>query len=143
VVTAGAPTRGRTRARGRARALYALLVPADRARAVTVLLVLDTAAVFSTALGEVPFDAVPATHAGARCALYVPDDDTVRPDNPRAAVLAARLGLHDRAVQARLRGDVLVTGLHPDHDKDQDVPADVITLATRHLGPVHGPTPRR
>jgi hypothetical protein len=131
-VTQTLPTAAR-----RAAVLRALLVPADLARPAAVVLVADTARAFSWALGDVLFDSVNAVHAGHRFAIYLPDDPTNRPDNPRAAVLAARLGLHDRDVQARLRGDVLLTGLHPDHDDDHDVPPAVLD-AVRHIGPLQG-----
>jgi hypothetical protein len=138
-VTAPSATHGRT-GRGTP-SMNAILIPAEPNRPVTLLLLPDTAAAFSAALGDVLLDAVPAMHAGQRCALYFADDTVTRPDNPRAAVLAARLGLHDRAVQACLRGDVLVTGLAPDRDDDQDVPELVVAIAVRHIGPLAGSTP--
>jgi hypothetical protein len=122
--------------------LRALLIPADPARPVGTISVADTAVAFSHALGDVLLDTITAEDAGHRYAIYLPDDPSGQPDNPRAAVLAARLGLHGRDVQGRLRGDVLVTGLHPDRDDDQDVPPPVLDAVRRgHLSGVFPAVP--
>lgn len=118
--------------------LRVLLIPADPARPTAVTVLPDTAAAFSNALGGVLLDTIAASHAGHRYSLYLPDDPTTCPDNPRAAALAARLGLHDRDVQARLRGDVLIAGLHDHGDDDQDVPTALLAAA-RRLWPVPEP----
>jgi hypothetical protein len=49
------------------------------------------------------------------------------PDNPAAAVLAARLGLTDWQDQTRLRGPILVLGL--DGARDISVPQSLLTAA--------------
>lgn len=122
--------------------LRALLIPADAARPAAVILLPDTAAAFSQAIGDVLLDAIPAGHGGRRYCIYLPDDEPgPGPDNPRAAALAARLGLHDRQLQAGLRGDILLTGLRGHDDTDQDVPAAVLAAA-RRLWPVAEPDTR-
>ena len=51
-------------------------------------------------------------------------------DNPRFTALAARLGVYERAVQSRLRGDVLVLGCAAG-PRDDDVPPQVIEACAR------------
>ena len=53
--------------------------------------------------------------------------DVVLPDNPRAAVLAARLGFTARDVQRRLRGDVVVVGVSAAGTREVDVPDGVVS----------------
>lgn len=101
----------------------------------------DTAKAFSQAIGDVLLDAIPADHGGRRYCVYLCDEPSSCPDNPRAAALAARLGLHDRQLQARLRGDILLTGLRDHTDNDQDVPPTLL-LAARRLWPVVEPDTR-
>ncbi|HEY6798478.1 MAG TPA: hypothetical protein VI248_27690 [Kineosporiaceae bacterium] len=59
--------------------------------------------------------------------IYAPD--SASSDNPRAAVLAARLGYHGRDIQRRLRGDILVAGLEPGGLRHSHVPVGVIAAA--------------
>jgi len=119
------------RVRGRG-TLRGLLVPADESRPVHVIVLRDTAAAFSQVLdGSLLDNTVTGLHAGRRFSFYLQDRIAQRPDNPRVAALAARLGLHDRDVQAHLRGDVLVTGLRSGSDDDCDVPAPVLASADR------------
>jgi hypothetical protein len=112
--------------------LRGLLVPADESRPAQVIVLRDTAAAFSQVLdGSLLDDTVTGWHTGRRFSFSLQEQLARRADNPRAAALAARLGLHDREVQAHLRGDVLVTGLRPDSDDDCDVPAPVLASAER------------
>jgi hypothetical protein len=115
--------------------LAALVVPASAAAPVRVVRVPDSsAAIAADLLADEPITCHLPDSSGEQAGIYLAADAQQRPDNPRAAVLAARLGLDaDRAVMARLRGDILITGLNASSSADQDVPATVTDLATRHL----------
>ena len=125
----------------RVRRLRALLIPADPSRPLALLPVADTAAAISDAIGGgLIDDTITGTHGGHGFTLYLGEDTVPVPDNPRAAVLAARLGLHERAIQARLRGDVLIAGLGA--GSDHDLP-DPVLQAVAACGVLGVPQPRR
>ncbi|HET9654826.1 MAG TPA: hypothetical protein VFP72_05700 [Kineosporiaceae bacterium] len=121
--------------------LAVLLVPASVSVPVQVVHVPDSAAAIAAAIGadllaDEPITCPLPDSSGEQAGIYLAADAPLRPDNPRAAVLAARLGLDtDRTVMARLRGDILITGLNADSCADHDVPATVTDLAARHLRP--------
>lgn len=121
------------RSTGVAATVRALLVPADLQTTVRVITVKNSAVANSEAIGGgLIDDSVTGDYRGTRFALYRCEDRADQQDNPRAAVLAARLGLTDRALLASMRGDVLVTGLARLSNDDVDVPAQVVELQ-RHL----------
>jgi hypothetical protein len=120
--------------------LRVLLVPADPARQVGVITVACSAAGLSAAIGGHLIDdgAIGVLPGGVEFALYPADCACDLPDNPRAAVLLARLWLEpDRSLMARLRGDVLVTGLRRGFT-DTHVPDQVIAVTghLQHEGPL-------
>ena len=105
--------------------LIALLMPADAGAPCRIVSVRNRAAAISEAIGGGLIDDVLiGGTTGGMYVLYAGDEDSdeqiVRPDNPRAAVQAARLGHHGREVQRRLRGTVLATGLHATGTGDTD-----------------------
>jgi len=114
--------------------LQALLVPADTTRPVAVIHVPNCSANISEAIGAHLLDdsTVGTLATGLRFTLYAclqPAPATL-PENPRAAALAASLGVDtDQTFQARMRGDVLVTGLASRCDDDRDVPHQIVHLA--------------
>jgi hypothetical protein len=124
---AGTGTRG-------VRILQALLVPADATRPVAVIHVPNCSANISEAIGAHLLDdsTVGTLATGPRFTIYTclqPAPATL-PNNPRAAALAASLGLDtDQTFLARMRGDVLVTGLAARCDDDRDVPHQIVDLA--------------
>ena len=75
---------------------------------------------FLDARGELP--------SGEGCWLYANLDTGGLDDNPRAAYLAARAGLHNRDIQKQLRGLVLVTGVQTRCDDDANVPTRIRRL---------------
>jgi hypothetical protein len=114
------------------RVFRALLIPADAGSPLGVVMVRDSTVAISDLLGGGLVDDPPLIgfHGTDRYALYLDINRAGAPDNPRAALLAALLGMHQRAVRAALRGAVLVTGMRPDVDEDVDVPAEVVDLVT-------------
>lgn len=117
-----------------ARTVRALLVPADGADPVEVVTVADSAQAISDTLGGCLLDdsTIGSLPHGGLFTVYLTDGASTLADNPRAAALAARLGLMGRRLQqARLRGPVLVAGLDPATGGDLDVPAGVLTAARR------------
>lgn len=113
--------------------IKALLVPADQRMTVRVITIKNSAVAISEAIGGgLIDDSATGTYNGSRFAVYQNECRDGLPDNPRAAVLAVRLGLVGRAFLADLRGDLLVTGLESLTNDDQDVPAQIADLQ-RHL----------
>jgi hypothetical protein len=114
------------------RMVSGLLVPADRDRPVVLLDLEDSSRLFSDVLGGGLLDdsTTTCTRSGDLVAVYLTMGRLCLPGNPRAAVLAARLGLHERGFLAALRGDMLLTGLDA-MGADIDVPLDVLHQATR------------
>jgi hypothetical protein len=116
------------------RTLRVLLIPADTTREVEVVNVADRAGAIAdligvTLLADEPIRANLTGPGGQVVGLYLANDPFALPDNPRAAVLAARLGLDvDRAVMARIRGDVMVCGISARSEQDLDVPGPVASL---------------
>jgi hypothetical protein len=118
---------------GDRRRLQALLVPADAADAAQVIRVRDSAASISDAIGGHLLDdtITVVLPGGVLAGFYLAEDRQVDlADNPRLAALAARLGVYERAVQSRLRGDVLVLGCAAG-PRDDDVPPQVIEACAR------------
>jgi hypothetical protein len=114
------------------RVLRVLLVPADQTRPLEVTAVVDSAQAFSDALGGCLLDdtTVGALPEGGSFTFYLADAVAgLLPDNRRAAALAARLGLVDRRLQARIRGPVLIAGVDPWTGDDLDVPDAVVAAA--------------
>ena len=113
--------------------LTALLMPAQVETPCQIVSVRNRSAAISEAIGGGLIDDVlVGGTAGGMYVIYACDDEqTTRPANPRATVLAVRLGHYGREVQRRLRGTVLVVGLLADGTGDTDVPATVLTAATR------------
>jgi hypothetical protein len=123
----------------RPREILALLVPADPNRPVRSLLLPVSSRAFSDAIGGgLLDDSLTATAPDSQAVAFYLDELRVErnlPFNPRAAVLAGRLGLYDPGVFPTLRGDLLVTGLTAD-GSDVDVPHRVLTvLADGPAGP--------
>ena len=126
-----------------ARLFTGLLVPAGMDRPVNLCQVADSAAAISDAIGGHLLDdtftvalpgAVPlgkVVSGGVLVGFYLAEDRAELVDNPRFAVLAARLGLHERGFQRGLRGDVLVLGCAADGLRDADVPPLVIQACSR------------
>jgi hypothetical protein len=109
----------------------ALLVPSDLDRPVALLDLEDSSRVFSGVLGGGVLDDTSAlTHGGDVVAVYLTAERLRLPDNPRAAVLAPRVGLYARNLLAGLRGDVLLTGRDP-MGADIDLPDEVLQGATQ------------
>jgi predicted membrane GTPase involved in stress response len=112
--------------------LLALHVPADPAQPVSVVSVPDTAPGISHAIGGLLLDEPLTGHLGRnRYSLYLAEDRTRLPDNPRAAAVLARLGLERREVMAAARGNLLVTGLHPATTQDTDIDQRLLDTLTR------------
>ena len=120
------------------RQVRVLLVPADPAGQVQLMVVADSARAISDALGGCLLDdtTVGALPQGGWFTVYLADgvylaegDVATLPGNPRAAALVARLGLVGRQFQARIRGPVLIAGLDPDTGADVDVPVEVVAAA--------------
>jgi hypothetical protein len=108
-----------------------LRVPADPRRPVEVVAVAVSAVALSEQIGGGLLD--DSCHGevnGQGYTMYLDEDRVAKglPDNPRAAVLATRLGQLDRDWQAGLRGDVLLVGMDGQL-QDADVPPAVITAA--------------
>jgi hypothetical protein len=122
--------------------LRAVLVPADCTVDVAVIAVPNASASISEAIGGHLLDdtTTGVLPGGARFTLYLADAPGIElPDNPRAAVLAARLGLDgDRALMARLCGDLLITGLCTAPFDDIDVPDQIEAMIDRIDTPVSG-----
>jgi hypothetical protein len=117
--------------------LKALVVPVEATRPAQLLEVADSSAAIADMIGarlladEAIACDLPAG-PGQRISIYLSADAHLRPLNARAGVLAARLGLHHRALLARLRGDLLVTGAAGNDTTDTDVP-DAVLDALTHL----------
>jgi hypothetical protein len=112
--------------------LTGLLIPAAAHRAVRLCSVQDCAVAISDAIGgHLLDDAITAVLPdGVLAAFYLAEDRLRLADNPRFAVLLARLGLHERAFQHELRGDVLILGC-TDGFRDVDVPPQVVGVCAR------------
>ncbi len=115
----------------------ALLIPADLARPCRLLDLTLTAAAFSDAIGgglldEALTDTGTTTPPRTGYTLYADADRHTKqlPDNPRATLLAARLGWIDLADHLHLLGDLLLTGTDPTGN-DTDLPHTVIDAAHR------------
>jgi hypothetical protein len=111
----------------------ALLIPADRERHCAVRDLTLTAASLSDAIGGgLLDDALSDTIDGSGYCLYADADRLAKrlPDNPRAVLLAARLGWADLADRVGLLGDLLIVGADPS-DNDTDVPHTLIVAAHR------------
>jgi hypothetical protein len=111
----------------------ALLVPADPTSPVRAIRVDDRAQAYSDLIGGGLLEEVTVRLADGHLLSFYLDEHRIRaglPDNARAAVLAARLGLHDRGLLAGLRGNLLLTGLDP-HHVDTDIPPAVLSAAWR------------
>jgi len=119
------------------RVLSGLLVPADPVREVFMVVVADTSAAISDALGGVLLDdAVTwAASGGAWVSAYLGEARAHERDNPRLSVIATRLGLVDRAFHTAARGDALIVGSLPT-GVDVDLPARVVAEAARTGIPV-------
>jgi hypothetical protein len=106
-----------------------LIYPAEsRAHLVTIV---GTARAISDALdGHLLDDFTAELPGGQLVTFYLAETSTQLPTNQAAATLAARVGLHDRRVQSRIRGPVLVTGLDETF-QDVDVPEALLALAQR------------
>lgn len=131
-----AAARRSSRTTPRLRTLRVLLVPTDSARPLEVISVVDSAQAFSDALEGCLLDDSTIGELAEGCSFTFYLADTVAaalPDNPRAAALAARLGLVDRHLQARIRGPVLIAGVDPWTGNDLDVP-DAIVAAAKQTG---------
>jgi hypothetical protein len=120
----------------------ALLIPADLARRCAVRELALTAAALSDAIGGgLLDDALTDTIGGAGYCLYANADRLTKllPDNPRAVLLAARLGWIHLADRIQLLGDILITGT--DHTgNDTDLPYALVEAAHRTgLLPCHCP----
>ena len=112
--------------------LRALLIPADTTRPVTVIYVPNCSVNISEAIGAHLLDdsTVGTLATGLRFSLYTCLQPATLQENPRAAALAASLGVDtEQTFQARMRGDVLVTGLASRCDDDRDVPHQIVHLA--------------
>lgn len=115
------------------RSVVALRVPADPRKPVEVVAVSLSAVALSEQIGGGLLDDSCRGEVGGHGYTVYLDENRIAkglPDNPRAAVLAARLGHVDRDRQAGLRGDVLLVGLDG-HFQDVDVPPPVIAAALR------------
>jgi hypothetical protein len=111
-----------------------LLVPADPTQPLEVISVANSARAISDALGGHLLDdtTIGALPGGRWFTFYLADVSVpTLPDNPRAAALAARLGLVDRDLQAQIAGPVIVAGIDPSSGNDIDVPHEVITAAAQ------------
>ena len=116
----------------------ALLIPADLARRCAVRELALTAAALSDAIGGgLLDDALTDTINGAGYCLYADADRLTKqlPDNPRAVLLAARLGWIHLADRIHLRGDLLITGT--DHRRQRHRPP----LRHHRRRPPHRPAP--
>jgi hypothetical protein len=111
--------------------VLALRVPADPRRPVEVVAVTVSAVALSEQIGGgLLDDSCHGETNGQAYTMYLDEDRVTKglPDNPRAAVLAARLGQLDRDWQAGLRGDVLLVGMDGQF-QDADVSPSVIAAA--------------
>jgi hypothetical protein len=119
--------------RKRAVSVRALLIPADLERRCAVQELALTAAALSDAIGGgLLDDALTDTINGAGYCLYADADRLTKllPDNPRAVLLAARLGWIHLTDRIQLRGDILITGA--DHSgNDTDLPYALVEAAHR------------
>ncbi len=125
------------------RRLTALLVPADPSRPIEPVETEDSARSYSDLIGGGLLEDVTAVLAGGDAVTFYLDERRLErclPTNPRAAALAARLGVPPSALRTT-RGDVVVTGMDR-HGSDTDVPPVVVTAATR-LRLVSPPRPTR
>jgi hypothetical protein len=108
-----------------------LLVPADLAAPVSVVLVRASAVGFSDTIGGgLLDDGLTGACEGGRFGVYLDAERTAKglPGNDRAAVLLVRLGEVDRARLGGLRGDALAVGIDV-RGGDCDVPAGVLVAA--------------
>jgi hypothetical protein len=102
---------------------------------VSLVTVADTAVGISHAIGGLLLDDPLTGHLGRnQYSLYLAEDRTRLPDNPRAAAVLARLGLQRRELMAAARGDLLVTGLRPGSTQDTDIDQRLLDALT-HEGP--------
>jgi hypothetical protein len=129
----GGVEQANTRTAARPGTVIALLLPADEQRPCQVVLVPDSAVGFSDAIGgglleEMHHDVIAGTHY----CVYGDEERQIKPlpPNPRAAVLAARLGWIDRVDRLGLCGDLLIVGAQTP-GRDTDVPLDIIAAAIR------------
>ena len=124
--------------------LTGLLIPADVHQAVCLCSVRDCAVAISDAIGGHLLDDAIATALprGALAAFYLAEDRAGLPENPRFAVLLARLALHERTFRNGVCGDVLILGCADDL-RDVDVPAEVIDACARCGIDVHPSRPPR
>jgi hypothetical protein len=126
--------------RNRPVSIRALLIPADLARRCAVHELPLTATALSDAIGGGPLDeALTDTINDAGYCLYADADRLTKhlPDNPRAALLSARLGWIHLADRIHLLGDVLLTGAD-DAGNDTDLPYALVEAAHRTGLPCHG-----
>jgi hypothetical protein len=89
--------------------------------------------------GSVETLIVDALPCGRGYAIHHIEQASALPDNPRAAAIAARLGHTDRADQANLRGDILITGLIAGHEDEANVPPEILQAVQRTLVGLPGP----
>jgi len=108
----------------------ALLIPVEQAELAMLIDVESRSASISSTLGGglLADPLTGSTPDGPRYCLYRLDTAPEVPENVRATSLAIRLGHLLLLDQVRLRGAVLVTGLHPGSDDDLDVPRYVLEL---------------
>lgn len=113
-------------------ALSGLLVPADPAGGVRVVVVADASAAISDLLGSVLLDDVVAwaTPGGVWVGVYLGEERATAPDNPRLSLIVTRLGLTDRAFHAAARGDALILGAGP-AGADEGLTSDVVAEVGR------------
>lgn len=116
--------------------LRALVIPAPTARPVQIRNVIDSSAAIADTIGadllaDEPITCKLPDHPGQRISIYLAAHSTDEAPNERAAILLARLGLHDRAILAHLHGDLLITGV-PGDSTDSDIP-DAVLDALVHL----------
>lgn len=111
----------------------ALLVPADEHRHCTVVVVPETAAALSDAIGGGLLDEV---YQGRTldhwCCVYGDEERAAKrlPANDRARSLLAQLGWGGRIDARGLRGDLLFVGADSP-SADTDVPEEVLRTAAR------------
>lgn len=117
-----------------ARLLLGLLLVPGPSPVAGLVRVADSARAISDVLGGRLVDdtVIAAFDTGTAVTFYRADPASSPaagslPDNPAAAALAARVGLVDRQVQARLRGPILVLGLNG--TRDASVPELLTSLA--------------